>query len=208
MGGRKGTDTGEFEPWSQDSPLADPAVQIEDNSLAQRAKAGERTAFAQLYEQHRAPAFGYFRARVLTSHDAEDLTQEVFVRAFTAISRYNTEMRFQPWLIGICRNVLREHVRKVKRRSEVGWTELCLELEGLIDDESIYDDVLHILPVCLSTLSEPSSQALHWHYMGGMKIQQIADRMTRTLGAVKVLMVRARQALKRCIKSQIESKGK
>ncbi len=40
-----------------------------------------------------------------------------------------------------------------------------------------------------------------------MKIQQIADRMTRTLGAVKVLMVRARQALKRCIKSHLEGGG-
>ena len=99
-------------------------------------------------------------------------------------------------------------MRKVKRRSEVGWTELCLELEGMIDEDSLYDDVLHLLPVCLATLSEPSSQALHWHYMSGMKIQHIADRMERTLGAVKVLMVRARQALKRCIKSQIEERSK
>jgi hypothetical protein len=39
--------------------------------------------------------------------------------------------------------------------------------------------------------------------MGGMKVQDIANRLSRTLGATKVLMVRARQALKRCIKSHL-----
>ena len=109
--------------------------------------------------------------------------------------------------MGICRNVLREHVRSVGKQRKVAWPELCLELEGMIDEDGIYDDVLHLVPVCLSGLGESSGKALHWHYMESLKVDQIASRMDRTVGAVKVLMVRARQALKRCIKSHLKVGG-
>lgn len=187
--------------------MVQPIEQLDDADLASKAKRGDRAAFAAIYARHYGLTFGYFRARVLDNHMAEDMTQEVFLRVFDAISRFNTELRLQSWLMGICRNVLREHVRKQMRRREIGWTELCLELEDMFnpgDDEGMFDDILHLVPVCMSKLSEPSANSIRWHYMGGMKVQKIADKLDRTLGAVKVLMVRARQALKRCIKTHLE----
>lgn len=181
------------------------AEQLDDAELAAKVKGGDRAAFGQLYTRHHAVVYGYFRARVLDPHVAEDLCQEAFLRVFGAISRFDVKLRFQSWLMGICRNVLREQVRHIMRRRELGWTELCLELEGMVDTEGLYDDVLHLVPACMAKLSEPSAQSLHWHYMGGMKVEKIAKRLGRTLGAVKVLMVRARQALKRCIKTQLQA---
>ncbi|MBI1375836.1 MAG: sigma-70 family RNA polymerase sigma factor [Phycisphaera sp.] len=177
--------------------------QIEDARLATRVQDGEKSALASLYTRYHPMVYGYFRARVLDTHVTEDLAQEVFLRIFGAIGRFDTERRFQSWLMGICRNVLREHVRGIRRRKEIMWTELCLELEEMVDEDSLYDDVLHMVPGCMATLSESASQSLHWHYMGGQKIDQIARRLKRSVGAVKVLMVRARQALKRCIKKQM-----
>lgn len=177
--------------------------QPDDAALAAQVKRGDRSAFATLYARHHAIVYGYFRARVLDTHVAEDLSQEAFLRVFDAISRFDTELRFQSWLMGICRNVLREHVRHVMRRREVGWTELCLELEGMVDEEGLYQDILRFVAACMTKLSEPSRNSLHWHYMGGLKVEKIAKRLGRTLGATKVLMVRARQALKRCIKGQL-----
>jgi RNA polymerase sigma-70 factor, ECF subfamily len=179
--------------------------QPDDAKLAAKVKRGDRTAFGTLFARHHPMVFGYFRARVLDGHIAEDLSQEAFLRVFSAIGRFDTSLRLQSWLMGICRNVLREHVRHVMRRREMGWTELCLELEGMVDDEGLYEDVLQFLPTCLTKLSEPSRNSLHWHYMGGLKVEKISKRLGRTLGATKVLMVRARQALKRCIRNQHES---
>ena len=184
------------------------AEEQQDQSLARGAQRGEKSAFAELYARHHRAVFGYFRARVLDPNDAEDLCQEVFFRAFGAIERYDTAAKIRPWLVGISRNVLREHVRRVHRRKETGWTELCMELEQMAGDaESPYEEVLHLLPLCLQGLGDSASKALHWHYMGGQKIQEIADRLDRTVGAVKVLMVRARQALKRCIHQHIKQHG-
>ena len=90
--------------------MVDTAAPQPDNDaeLAAKVKRGDRNAFAQLYQRHHAVVYGYFRARVLDPHVAEDLTQEAFMRIFGAIARFNTELRFQSWLMGICRNVLRE----------------------------------------------------------------------------------------------------
>ena len=164
---------------------------------------GDRAAFAEVFRQNHAAVHGYLRARLLNGSDAEDLCQEVFLRAYGAIGRYNAMTSIRPWLLGIGRNVLREHVRRVKKRKEVAWTELCLELEETIEAEGLYEDVLHLLPICTLRLGESARQAITWHYMGGQKLQEIADRLEKTLGAVKVLMVRARQALRRCIQSHV-----
>jgi len=180
--------------------VVEPAAQVDDAELASQAKEGRRAAFAALYERRYGLVFGYFRARVLDSHQAEDLAQEVFVRVFDAIRRYNTELRFQSWLMGICRNVLREHVRHIKRRRETGWTELCIELEGLADDEGLYDDVLHLVPVCIEGLNDAAAKSLRWHYMGGLKVQKIADKL-------KSFDFVVYSQLKRCIKTQLEQGG-
>jgi len=161
--------------------------------------------FNQVFADHFPLVYGYLRARVLDHADAEDLAQEVFMRFYNGLHRYDREAYAdpRPWLRGIARNVLREHIRRIKKRREVGWTELCLELDQLIGSDADDDERMALLPLCLSKLGDSAAYAIQHHYMGGMKLKDIARRMGRTLGAVKVLMVRSRQALKRCIDAQI-----
>ena len=123
---------------------------MQGNNLTLGAKNKEevRRIFSDVYAQNRGAVFGYFRARTFDTNDAEDLTQEVFLRAYGALARFDTSQQIRPWLMGIGRNVLREHVRKSGRRKEVSWTELCIELEDLLGDDSPYDDVMQVLPLC------------------------------------------------------------
>lgn len=155
--------------------------------------------FAQTYQENYAWVYGYLRARLLNGGDCDDLAQEVFLRAYAARKRVDERLGFRPWLFGITRNILREHVRRQRRRKEVAWAELCLELESVVDHDGLHEDVLAELPDCLSQLGESANQALKWHYFDGERIDAIGLRLGRTLGAVKVLMVRARQSLKRCL---------
>lgn len=163
----------------------------------------DRSGFATFFAEHHGAVFGFMRARLLDANDAEDLAQEVFVRAYEARERYDRTAAIRPWLMGIGRNVLREHLRRVRRRKETGWTELVLELEEMFGPTaSPYEDALALLPACLGQLHESAGQALRWHYLSGEKLDLIAQRMKRTVGAVKVLMVRARQALRRCMEKR------
>lgn len=168
-----------------------------------RGKPRQAADFSTVYAENHALVYGYLRARIFRSHDTEDLCQEVFLRTFRLLKRYDGSTPIRYWLLGIARNVLREFVRKVKRRKEVAWAELCLELEETIKTENPYEDILPLLPVCMLQLTESAREALNLRYMAGLKLQAIAERLDSSLGAVKVLMCRARQILRRCIQRHL-----
>jgi len=174
------------------------------NSVADKA---DRQALEALIQEHQGAIFGYLRSRLSQLADAEDLTQEVFLRWYLNRDRFDAAQKMRPWLIGIARNVLLEYLKKLQNRKEVAWTELCLRLEQLIefkDDDSHYAEVLPHLPSCLEALGPSARQALTLHYHGNLSLSLIGEKLCRSVGAVKLLMFRARQALKQCLSSKWE----
>jgi RNA polymerase sigma-70 factor (ECF subfamily) len=165
--------------------------------------AAQRERFAEVVDRYQMLVFGFLRARVLQESDAEDLTQEVFLRFYAAGDRFDDSREIRPYLLGIARNLLRERARTLRHRSEVSWTELCLEVEEAdepVDD--VQEELLHRLPRCVAKLGPAAKLAIELHYGSRLKVQEIAQRMQRSEGAVKVLLFRARQALKRCLAGQ------
>ncbi len=178
----------------------------EDQALAQKAAQGDRAAFAEIVERNESAVFGFLRARLAQPNDAEDMTQEVFLRFFTSRARFDTSNMLRPWLLGIARNVLREHVRKRRRRKETIWTEMCLEIESdLGNDEGTYDDVLGHLPECMESLGPSAQEAIRLKYRQDLKLSSIGEKLKRSEGAVKLLVFRARQALKNCLDRKLKS---
>jgi RNA polymerase sigma-70 factor (ECF subfamily) len=168
--------------------------------LISRWRTGDREAFAALIERYHRAVYGFLRARLAQASDADDMTQEVFLRFYESRTRFDTAALVRPWLLGIARNLLREHVRDVRRRREVDWTELCLELETVLPaDLSSGDDVLVWLPVCLSELGPSARQAIELHYRSEQRLGDIGVALHRSEGAVKILLHRARQALRDCL---------
>ncbi|MEO5927670.1 MAG: sigma-70 family RNA polymerase sigma factor, partial [Patescibacteria group bacterium] len=176
----------------------------EEQRLLRVARRGDRAAFSTIIETHQRAIFGYLRARLPDSTDAEDLCQEVFLRLYLGRAKLSHKIILRPWLIGIARNLLREHVRKLRRRKEVAWTELCLEMEEMVStNEQSYEEVVSHLPLCIESLGQSARQALDLRYQGKLRLAEIATRFKRSEGAVKLLMFRARQALKRCLDAKV-----
>ena len=162
----------------------------------------DRLLLETIIQEHQGAIFGYLRSRLSQPADAEDLTQEVFLRWYLSRQRFDESQKVRPWLIGIARNVLLEHLKRLQNRKEVAWTELCLQLEQFIefkDDDGRYDEVLPHLPGCLEDLGTSARQALTLRYQSNLSLAQIAEQLRRSEGAVKLLMFRARQALKQCL---------
>lgn len=172
----------------------------EEQRLLRSLKRGDRATFAKVIDRYQRTIFGYLRARVSDLNDAEDMTQEVFLRLYQGRARLAGDVNLRAWLIGIARNVLREHVRDLKRRKEVAWTELCLEVEAMspVDDQDD-DTALKRLPGCMAALGQSARSALELHYQSQLRLTEIAARFKRSEGAVKQLMFRARLALRRCL---------
>ncbi|HUQ72869.1 MAG TPA: sigma-70 family RNA polymerase sigma factor [Planctomycetaceae bacterium] len=171
-----------------------------DLDLLIKLQQGETAAFAAVIERYQRAVYGYLRARLTQASDAEDLTQEVFLRCYEARARFDTSSLLLPWLIGIARNLLRERVRRLHRRREVVWTELCLELETMLPASDLADDAeLRALPECLSELGPSAREAIELHYRAEHRLATIAALQHRSEGAVKLLLHRARQALRDCL---------
>jgi len=179
-----------------------------EHTLLAAVRRGDREAFGGLVAEHQQMVYGFLRARLLEPADAEDLCQEVFLRCLVQRAKLRRGLRLQPWLIGIARNVLREHVRRVCRRKETGWTELCLQLDDLTEaSDSPENEALVHLPACLDSLGQSAREALRLKYEGRLRLAEIGERLRRSVGAVKLLMYRARQALKHCLNRKLRRPG-
>ena len=176
---------------------------VSDQTLIEQLRRGDRLAFAQVIERHQQSVYGYLRARLQQTCDADDLMQEVFLRFYLSQARFDSTALIRPWLLGIARNLLREHVRDVKRRKEVAWTELCLDVESVLPLDALWsdsDDAIRYLPKCLEELGPSARQAIDLHYRSQRKLADIGREVHRSEGAVKLLMHRARQALRDCLR--------
>ncbi|WP_254508659.1 RNA polymerase sigma factor [Anatilimnocola floriformis] len=172
--------------------------------LVLAAQRGDQKAFTALVEFYQQTIYGYLRARLFDSTDAEDLTQETFLRCYQGREKLSRATQVGPWLIGIARNLLREHVKRISRRKEVAWTELCLELDQLVQDRHApAGDVLQTLPHCLEALGPSAKQAIDLRYRAQMRMTEIAGLLRRSEGAVRLLVHRARLALKQCLESRL-----
>ena len=77
---------------------------------------------------------------------------------------------------------------------------MCIELEDIVAvEEQAHEDVLAHLPRCLQELGQSARQALEMRYSAKLRLAEIGDKLHRSEGAVKLLMFRARQALKGCL---------
>ncbi|MCI0357221.1 MAG: sigma-70 family RNA polymerase sigma factor [Planctomycetaceae bacterium] len=174
-------------------------------ALVASAQRGDNRAFAVLIELYQNTVYGFLRARLTEPADAEDLCQEVFLRCYLGREKLSRAAAVGPWLIGIARNLLREHVRRVHRRKEVAWTELCLELDSLASEhEQHHDEALAHLPVCLESLGQSAREAIDLRYRMQLRMAEIGLQLKRSEGAVKLLVHRARAALRHCLDRRLK----
>jgi RNA polymerase sigma-70 factor (ECF subfamily) len=177
----------------------------DDKELIRQVIAGDRAALDALIVRYQHAVYGFLRARMVPPGEAEDLTQDVFLRFYLTRDKFDESQAVLPWLIGIARNRLREFARKSRRQRSVEWTELCIELDSHFDREDEWqqrDEVLRHLPGCIDELGPSARQAIQFHYSENLHLGEISRRLKRSEGAVKLLMFRARQALKHCLQGK------
>jgi RNA polymerase sigma factor (sigma-70 family) len=100
-----------------------------DLKVIRRCKRGEEDAFAQILERYRAPIYNLCYRMTRNPEDARDLGQEIFIKVFSLLDRYDEEYAFSSWLFRIATNHCIDHLRRNRLRF------LSLERDGGYDDE-------------------------------------------------------------------------
>jgi RNA polymerase sigma-70 factor (ECF subfamily) len=155
-----------------------------------RAKEGDREALRLLYVRYSDNVYGYVRSIVRDDREAEDLTQQVFMKLITVIVKYEDRgVPFSGWLLRLARNVALDHLR---RRRPIS-TEEVMGADKHDDNDA--RERARDLHTALASLPDEQRSVMIMRHVVGLSPPEIAERMGRSESSVHGLHHRGRRAL-------------
>jgi RNA polymerase sigma-70 factor (ECF subfamily) len=155
-------------------------------------------AFAPLYECYRDTVYRYLLSRTGTPEEAEDLLQQVFLRAMDALSQYQPSKRpFVAWLLGIARNLSIDAHRRL--RTTVPWDgvpEVFRTGDSGLEAEVLHREDLSRLDVLFAALPADKRELLVLRFAAGLTIREIAVVIGKSEAATKKQISRTLETLK------------
>ena len=177
------------------------------DALVLRVRAGDSEAFGDLVRAFEWPVRAWITARCPAGADADEVAQMTFVEAFKNIGRYEPGTDFAGWLFTIARYQVMGEMTRLRRLADYHERyfphALALELERrAVSDEPVDERRLGALRVCLGALGEPARELLDQRYQHEVPLQQIADDLGRSVGAIKKSLFIIRRKLHDCLTHQ------
>jgi RNA polymerase sigma-70 factor (ECF subfamily) len=167
--------------------------------LVARAKEGDRAALEQLYLIHFDRIYGYLQLSVGNRHDAEDLTNQTFIKMLESIDRFVwRQAPFSAWLFRIAHNLAMDHFRSGRRwQYEEEPPEHSASLEPSAEDEALAMIGRESMLGMIGSLSEDQQQVLTLKFVFDFSNSEVATILGKTEGAIKSLQHRALASLQR-----------
>lgn len=166
----------------------------------------DANAFGELYDRYVERVYRYLYFRSGSHPEAEDLTEQVFLKAWEAIGRYRWQGRpFLAWLYRLAHNTHIDHVRSQKpttslnnddRPVELASVAAQVELSRMLDAD--------LLARAMGQLTPEQQQVIVMKFIEGMDNEQIAASMDKREGAIRALQMRALMSLRRVLELQGE----
>jgi RNA polymerase sigma-70 factor (ECF subfamily) len=169
----------------------------EEGKSARLAASGDKSEFWRLIERHHRAIYRLAVALVGKGPEAEDATQETFVRAFESLHRYDAQRPFGPWLRGIAVNVCRQYHQ---RRGRQGSRQVPLDeapCERQADAESS-----EVILDALAQMEERYRLPLVLFYIEQASVEEVAHTLGLREGTVRVRLHRGRERLRRALSEQ------
>jgi RNA polymerase sigma-70 factor (ECF subfamily) len=187
---------------------------LNDQLLIEKLRAGDQTAFRDMVEARQGLVYNTVIGFLQHPEDAEDVTQEVFIKVFESIGQFKGESAFTTWLYRIAVTSALEFLRKKSRKKRSG---LISRLFG-DDNTPLSDpaDFVHpgvkldqrenarLLFEAMRMLPENQRIAFTLHKVEGLSYQEVASIMAVSVSAVESLFHRAKQNLKKTLEKTMK----
>lgn len=187
----------------------------EDWAFVTKAQQGDLAAYDALVTRHRGRIFAMIRNMIHNEADAWDLSQEVFIKAWHALPRFEAKARFSTWLYRIAHNAVYDWTRK-RRIESVGELDDSILSHDRIDpssattpsmdespDDSLANGELRVkIEYALGKLSAEHRQVVILKDVQGLSYKEISSIMDSTLGTVMSRLHYARQKLQTLLKDE------
>jgi len=165
------------------------SCQVQDEeSLVQRAKEHDEAALTQLYEENFDKIYRYTVLKIGDRTEAEDMTQQVFLKAFKSISGYRSKGRpFSSWLFRIAHNQVVDYWRKKSKRATVPLEETLVGSSSNPSSEAERKMDIESLVAATRRLTDMQREVISLRFAGGLSVVEVAKAMGKSEGAIKAL---------------------
>jgi RNA polymerase sigma-70 factor (ECF subfamily) len=182
-----------------------------EQALLQRAQKGDHDAFAALVEEHQRYVYNLAWRVVKSEEEALDLTQETFVRAWTALPNFRGQSQFRTWLYRIVTNLCYNRLPNLRRSltelgddviSEIPETDLLFDNPARGFESRELRSYLHN---AIESLDENYRLLISLRYQNELSYEEIANMLNLPLGTVKTGLFRAKEQLRRTLETYREA---
>lgn len=185
-----------------------------DDLLVQRVRRGERSAYDLLVRRYQHRIYAAVARLVRDRSECEDITQEVFLRAYRALASFRGDSSFYTWLYKIAINTAKNHLASAQRRPRVADVdeEVGEALEGQArlrdratpENEMIRREIERTVLDAVAELPEEMRRAVTLREVEGLSYEEIAALMQCPIGTVRSRIFRGREAIDRRLRPLIE----
>ncbi|HRJ86463.1 MAG: RNA polymerase sigma factor [Ignavibacteria bacterium] len=178
-----------------------------DPELIQRFKNGDVTGFNEIVRKYQQQVYWVIRKIVQDHDEADDITQEVFIKVHSALKDFREESNLFTWLYRIATNYSINHLRKARVRNTVS-VELVVEPIESKDkgaDEAIDDESRRrYLEEAIETLPAQQRAVFNMRYYDRLPYDEIAEILGRSTGGIKANYFHAVKKIGEYVKGKIE----
>ena len=189
-----------------------------DKALVERCQSGDHVAYELLVKKYQFRVARLLSRYISIETEIEDVSQEVFIKAYKAINNFRGDSQFYTWLYRIAVNTAKNHLSyKSRRKAEYGFDpqnteESVYELSKMVDSqtpESLYDgkQMYQVLKETIKDMPDELKEAIILREFDGLSYDDIAQAMDCPIGTVRSRIFRAREILDVVIQENM-SKGK
>ena len=179
--------------------------QSADAALVERVRGGDTAAFDLLVVKYQHRILKLVGRYVRDPTEAEDVTQEAFIKAFRAIPRFRGDSAFYTWIYRIAINTAKNHLAARGRRTPAGGftsaDDVVLELESDLAEQgtperiALTEEIHATLVDAIGDLPDDLRTAVTLRELEGMSYEEIAETMECPIGTVRSRIFRAREAI-------------
>ena len=171
-----------------------------EEQVVQRAVNGDREAFTYIYDLHFDKIYRYIYVKVHSQAEAEDLTQDVFIKAYEAIKSYKwRDLPFTAWLFRIAHNRVIDHVRKASKEKKAPLEEADAISSGDPVHVTEQNYEIYQLKVALEKLPDAQREVATMRFISELSITEVALALGKSEGTVKALQFNAVASLRKLL---------
>ena len=184
-----------------------------DASLLVRLRRGDYETFGHVVDAYQARVFGFVRRMVPTGEDAEDLTQETFLKAYRNISGFDGRCSLRTWLFRIAHNLCIDRARRRGRAPEMlallpegepGGFDVA-DLSATPESIAMTGELQSLIESAIGGMSEKLRSVLLLHDREEMDYSEIATTLEIPVGTVKSRLFLARAHLQKSLQGYLDA---